>query len=575
MITFFNLRTSFHLQGALFTAVDLHNFLQSTLYSTQHVSDYNAKITAFSKAGNMGGARQLFDQMRTRDVVTWNALLTGYWKNGLFHESKKLFESMPERSEVSWNSMIAGCIENDRIDEGFRYFRMMPRRNVASWNAMISGFVKFGMIEKAIDLFKKMPYMNVVSCTTMINGYLRKGMVREAKALFDQISQKNSVTWTVMISGYVENALFAEARDLFEQMPYKTVVATTAMLTGYCKEGKMEDARNLFDQIWPKDYAACNALITGYSQSGNGVDALEIFSEMLRLGIRPDKTTFVALLTACSTLSSLKEGRQTHSLIVKFGFESNLSVCNALLSMYSKCGSVMDSELAFAEIQSPDVVSWNSRFSGLAQHGLCEKVSVLFNDMCASGITPDSITFLCMLSSCGHTGRVNESMALFDAMTKDYGIHPCYQHHACLVDILCRSGQLEKAYETIQEMPFEAGCDIWGALLAACLVNLNVEFGELAAKKLLDLDPNFSGAYIMLSNIYAGLGMWKEVTKVRCLMKEKGVKKHNAYSWIEIGDQVHVFEGWAVSHPEIDEIYSQLKQIRLHMVTAEDALNRL
>ncbi|XP_010681000.2 pentatricopeptide repeat-containing protein At4g02750 [Beta vulgaris subsp. vulgaris] len=552
-----------------------HTLHQRNLYSTQHVYDCNTKITALFRAGNIEAARQLFDKMPTRDIVTWNALLTGYWQNGFFPESKKVFESMPERNVVSWNSMVAGCIENDMIDEGFQYFGMIPKKNVASWNAMISGFVKYGKVEEAIRLFRKMPYRNVVSFTSMLDGYLQKGMVGEARDLFDQIPQKNSVTWTVMISGYVENAMFLEARDLFEQMPNKSIVATTAMVTGYCKEGKMEDARVLFDQLSQKDHVAWNALITGYTQNGNGEDALKLFSEMFRLGVQPDKATFVSILTACSFLTSLKEGRQTHSLAVKSGFGLNLSVCNALLSMYSKCGGVVDSKLAFTEICSPDVVSWNTIIAGFAQHGLYEKTCALFNEMRANGFAPDGITFLCMLSACGHSGKINDSMAWFESMVKEYGISPRSEHYACLVDILCRKGQLEKAYEIILEMPIGGDCGIWGALLAACHVYLNAELGELAAKKILELDPHNSGAYVMLSNIYARCGMWKEVAKVRCSMKEQGVKKQSAYSWIELGDEVHIFVGWGVSHPEIDKILSNLKQFSFHLKTAEDVADLL
>ncbi|XP_021852316.1 pentatricopeptide repeat-containing protein At4g02750 [Spinacia oleracea] len=576
MFAFGHLWTNSRNPCALLTnSVDLlysrHFLQQFRLFSTQNVSHCNAQISTLSRAGNVKAARQLFDKMPNRDVITWNALLTGYWKNGAFDQSKKLFMSMPERNVVSWNSMIAGCIENDLIDEGFQYFHMMPRKNVSSWNAMISGFVKNGRIEEAIRLFKEMPCRNIISCTAMIDGYLQKGMVGEAKALFDQIPQKNSITWTVMISGYVQNGMFEGARELFEQMPNKTVVAATAMITGYCKEGKMEDARNLFDRLSQKDHVAWNAMITGYTQNDSGEEALKLFSEMLRLSIQPDKATFVSVLTACSSLTSVKEGGQTHSLVVKFGYGTNLSVCNALLSMYSKCGSVVDSELAFTEIHNPDVVSWNTILAGYAQHGLYEKARALFNEMCAKGFDPNGITFLSMLSTCGHTGKVNDSLVWFDTMVKDYKLPPNPEHYACLVDILCRKGQLEKAYKIIQEMPFEISCGVWGSLLAACHVYLNAELGELSATKILEMDPNNSGAYVMLSNIYARRGMWKEVSRVRRLMEEQGVKKLSAYSWTEVGNKVHIFIGGGVTHPEIGKICLILKQIRLHFKCSGDA----
>ncbi|KAA8530815.1 hypothetical protein F0562_005561 [Nyssa sinensis] len=528
------------------------------------------RIGALSRAGNIGDARQLFDKMLKRDVVSWNAIVTGYWQNGHLEEAKRLFQSMTGRNVVSWNSMIAGCVENDKIDEAFQYFRMMPQRNTASWNAMISGFVRYRRIEEASRLFEEMPRRNVISYTAMIDGYTMNGEIERARALFDCMPCKNAVSWTVMISGYVENGRFEEARELFDLMPDKNVVAMTAMITGYCKEGKMENARILFEDIQCKDHVSFNAMISGYAQNGSGEEALRLHVEMLRRGMQPDNSTLVSVLTACSSLASLKEGRQTHILILKNGFDSHVSVCNALIAMYSKCGGIMESELAFGHIDTPDLVSWNTIIAASAQHGLYEKAVGFFNQMGYNGFEPDGITFLSLLSACGHTRMVDESMYWFDSMIRNYRIIPRCEHYACLVDILSRAGQIEKAYKLIQEMPFEADLGVWGALLAGCQVCLNVELGQLAAEKIMELDPKNSGAYVMLSNIYAAAGMWREVTRVRGLMKEQGVKKQPAYSWTEIGDKVHYFLGGDISHPDIEAIRSELKHINLQMKAMDE-----
>ncbi|KAM5577163.1 pentatricopeptide repeat-containing protein [Rosa sericea] len=503
--------------------------------------------------------------MPQRDVVTWNALITGYWKNGYFQESKRLFESMPLRNVVSWNSMIAGCVENGMVDEAFDYFRAMPKRNIASWNAMISGFLKCDRLEEASRLFEEMPCRNVVSYTAMIDGYAKRGEVEKARALFDVMPRKNAVSWTVLISGYVENGRFDEARELYKQMPEKNVVAVTAMITGCCKEGKMEEARDLFDEIQFKDDVCWNAMITGYAQNGRGEEALKLHSQKLKIGLHPDNWTLVSVLMACSTLASLKDGRQAHVLIIKHGLESNVSISNALITTYCRCGAILDSELAFKQIESPDLVSWNTIVAAYAQHGLYEKALAFFNQMRLSGFEPDGITFLSVLSACARVGKVNESMDLFDSMVNKYGISPGSEHYACLIDLLSRAGQLEKACKMIQEMPFEADFGIWGALLAASSVHSNVEIGELAAKNMLDLDPLSSGPYVILSNMYAAAGKWNDVARVRSLMKEHGVKKQQAYSWIEIGNKVHNFVGGDISHPDVDNIHLVLKKISLHM----------
>lgn len=314
----------------------------------------------------------------------------------------------------------------------------------------------------------------------------------------------------------------------------------------------------------------CLLQFVGYAQNGLGEEALRLFSEMLQTGKQPDQSTFVSVFTACSALASLIEGRQTHVLVIRNGFEANVSVCNALITMYSRCGAILDSELAFRKIYSPDLVSWNAVIAAFAQHGLYEKALSFFGQMRLNGFEPDGITFLSLLSACDHSGKVNECMDLFELMVKNYGIVPGSEHYACLVDILSRAGQLEKACQIIQNVPFEADSGDWGAVLAACGAYVNVQLGELAATNIRDLDPENPGAYVMLSNIYAAAGMWKEVTRVRVLMKQQGIKKQRAYSWMEIGNKVNYFLGGDLSHPDTSKIHSELKSISLQMKSMDD-----
>ncbi|XP_022739922.1 pentatricopeptide repeat-containing protein At4g02750-like [Durio zibethinus] len=542
-----------------------HPLPPKPFFSARDVYVCNVRIGRLSRAGNIKVARQLFDNMPAPDVVSWNSIITAYWQNGCLQESKTLFGLMPGRNILSWNSMIAGCVENGSVDEAFEYFKAMPERNIQSYNAMISGFVRWQRVNEAGMLFQEMPRKNVISYTAMIDGYLKIGEVEKARALFDGMPRRNVVSWTVMISGYVDNGKFDEARDLYERMPNKNIVAMTAMISGYFKEGRVEDARALFDGIRNKDLVCWNAMIAGYAQNGIGEQALKLCSEMVRLGIQLDNLTLVSVLTACSGLASVKEGRQMHVLVIKNGFELDLSLCNSLITMYSKCGSILDAEHAFRQMNGAGLVSWNTIISAFAQHGFYEKAIDFFNQMEVVGFKPDGVTFLSLLSACGHAGKVNESMKFFDLMVKKYGIYPRPEHYSCLVDILSRAGQLEKASKIIREMPFEADAGVWGALLAACSVYLNVELGELAAKKIVKWNPEHSGAYVVLSNIYAAAGMWDEVTRVRLQMKDQGVKKQCAYSWMEIGNKVHHFLGGDISHPDTNKIHSEIKSISLQM----------
>lgn len=221
-------------------------------------------------------------------------------------------------------------------------------------------------------------------------------------------------------------------------------------------------------------------------QNGSGEEALKLPSQMLKTSMQPDEATLVSVLTACSSLASLQEGRKAHVLVLKSGYESQTSICNALITMYCKCGSIIDSELAFQQIDHPNVVSWNAIVAAFARHGFYDKVLASFIEM-RNRVEPDGITFLSLLSACDHAGKMHESLSWFNLMVESYRIVPGPERYACLVDILSRGGQVEKANKIIQEMPFEADSGIWGALLAACRVHLNLKFCELAAQKTVEL----------------------------------------------------------------------------------------
>jgi len=240
--------------------------------------------------------------------------------------------------------------------------------------------------------------------------------------------------------------------------------------------------------------------------------------------MQPDDLTFVPLFTACASLALLDEGKQTNALVIKHGFDSDLSVSNALVTMYSKCGEIVSSELAFGQISHPDIVSWNTIIAAFSQHGLYDRARYYFDRMATVGVTPDGITFLNLLSACCRAGKVDETVSLFDLMVHSYAIIPRSEHYSCIVDVMSRAGQLQRACKVIQDMPFKADSSIWGALLVGCNIHSNLKLGEQAARSISNLNPYNSGAYVMMSNIYAAAGKWKDVKRVRVLMKERGVK---------------------------------------------------
>eukprot|EP01018_Ginkgo_biloba_P016364 Gb_15262 [translate_table: standard] len=553
---------------------------------------WNAMITRYAKSKRIEDARQLFDRMPERNVITWTAMIAGYAQDGRIENARQLFDKMPERDVISWNAIVAGYAQNGRIDDARSLFDKMPVRNVASWNAMVTGYVQNGRIENARQLFDKMSIRNVVSWTAMITGYIQDSRMEDARQLFDNMPVRNVVSWTAMISGYAQEGRLEDARQLFDQMPTRDIVSWNAMITAYAQYGNIGEARQLFETMPEQDLTSWNALISGYAnngriedahqvfvrmpernavswtsiiagyaQAGNGEEALKVFTEMLWVGMKPNQTTFASVLNACACAAALQQGKQVHEYIIKMGFESDVYVGNTLITMYAKCGRLHSARQAFDKMSEQNVVSWNAMIAGYAQHGHGNEALQLFEQMQIVGMKADDITFVSVLSACSHAGLVNEGWRYFDLMTKDYHMAARAEHYACMVDLLGRSGRLDEAEDFISRIPFEPNAAVWGALLGACRIHVNLKLGKYAAERLFELEPQKAAPYVLLSNIYAAAGRWADVANIRIMMKDKGVKKKPGFSWIEVKNRVHTFVAQDRSHPQTEEIYAMLERL--------------
>jgi pentatricopeptide repeat protein len=553
-------------------------------------------ITNYVKRGRVEDARKVFDEMPERDVVTWTAMISGYCQNGKIEEARKLFDRMPERNVISWTAMISGYIQNGRIKEAHVLFDRMPERNVVSWNTMIGGYLQKGKLEYARELFDKMPERNVVSWNAMITAYARKGKLEDACQLFEEMPERDVISWTSMVAGYAQNGRIDEACELFNKMPERNVISWNAMIAGYTQNSRIEDARQLFDGMPERNTSSWNsiiagyvqngriedahelfdrmpgrnvvswtAMITGYAQNAQGEDALQIFSKMQEEGIKPNRATFVGILSACANLAALEQGKQLQGYTIKVGFQFDIFVGSALISMYAKCGCIDSSRKMFDETPGRDVVSWNAMIAGYAQHGFGNDALKIFDDMQRTGMKPNDVTFIGVLCACSHAGLVDQGLYYFDSIEQVHCIIPRADHYACIIDLLGRAGRLEEAKSIANNAKCEPNPSMWGALLGACRIHGNMELGKLAAERLFELEPKNAGTYVLLSNIYAADDRWEDAARVRMMMKNRGLKKQPGCSWIEFKNKVHVFLVGDRSHAQSEQIYSTLKSLDRQM----------
>lgn len=447
-----------------------------------------------------------------------------------------------------------------------KLFDEVPNWDVVSATATIGCFARYHHHEEAIYFFSRMLALNIKP-----NQFSFGTVIPSATALQDLNSgrqlhacaikmglESNVFVGSAVVDFYAKLTSINEAQKAFEDTHEPNVVSYTTLIRGYLKKERFDDALALFRRMPERNVVSWNAMISGYSQMGYNEEAVNLFVVMLREGTLPNERTFPCAISAVANIAALGMGRSFHGSAVKFLGKFDVFIGNSLVSFYAKCGSMEESLLVFNTLPKKNIVSWNALICGYANHGRGMEAIYFFEKMQDTGLRPNSVTLLGLLLACNHSGLVDKGYSYFNkARVEEPGLLTP-EHHACMVDLLSRSGRFKEAEKFLHELPFVPGIGFWKALLGGCRIHSNMELGELAARKILALDPEDVSSYVMLSNAHSAAGRWQSVSMIRKEMREKRMKGVPGSSWIEIRSKVHIFVTGDRNHDQHDEIYQVL-----------------
>ncbi|KAK7303837.1 hypothetical protein RJT34_14754 [Clitoria ternatea] len=318
------------------------------------------------------------------------------------------------------------------------------------------------------------------------------------------------------------------------------IFVTNSLLAAYASCRHLPFCRQLFDEMPHRDVVSWTVLIMGYRNVGFHRDALLVFEHMQYAGVVPNRVTMVNALAACAHSGAIEMGVWIHGFIRRNGWELDVILGTALVEMYAKCGRVEEGVGVFLAMKEKSVFTWNAVIKGLALGKSGEEAISWFKRMEEAGVRADEVTLVAVLSACSHSGLVDKGREIFGLLVDGkYGFFPNVKHYACVVDMLARSGRLQEAFEFMRGMPFGPTKAMWGSLLVWSKAQGELELGELAARKLVELESDNTAYYVHLSNLYAEMGRWKDVEKVREMMKDRQLTKELGCSSMEVEHQRH------------------------------------
>ncbi|KAJ4974916.1 hypothetical protein NE237_008090 [Protea cynaroides] len=479
-------------EGSLIDGMAIHgHVIKNGVDPDSHL--WNCLVNMYAKCGSPQNARQILEEMPERDVVSWTAMIAGYVAHGDGSEGMGLFSEM-RREGIRPNAFafatgLKACSMCFALDFGMQLHGEVIKVGIFSdifvGSALVDLYAKCGEMELARKVFLSMPEWNSVSWNALLSGYARIGEGEEGLKLFQQMLESEprlsnfTLSTVLKICATSENARKGKA---IHSLAIKIGSDNDGFLNSslvdmYSKCGLAEDAYKVFLRIKDPDVVAWSSMISCFNHEGFYYEAAELFGDMARSDVRPNQFTLASLISIATDLGDLQYGKSIHACIWKFGYELDNSVCNALVTMYMRNGSVEDGYQVFEAMTNWDLVSWNALLSGFHDGNACCQGPTIFKQMFMEGFKPNMYTYISILRSCtslsnGGFGQQVHSHIIKNNLSGDDFVG------RAIVDMYAKCGCLENAQLAFKRMK-QRDLFTWTVIITACA---QTDQGEKAIK---------------------------------------------------------------------------------------------
>lgn len=514
------------------------------------ISMINSLMDMYFKSGGMDFGLRLFDRIIEKDVVSWNTVFGIFLQEVNVRKFDYLFQNFMDSGVkpncISFSILFRVCGKLYDLYLGLQMYCLAFKFGYADQSYVASPIIyMFSRCEEttmARVVFDSVSFKNFDILNEMILGYNLTWDV-EAVRLFSKIWHSGVEANDLTFSSATE-ACFNTGYPQLGRQIHGIIIKSgfssnrnvcCSLIRGYIRVGLVQDSFEFFNVLKQLDLVCCSTMISALGNKGFNNEAIQFLNYTNRAGEKPDDFILSGIFTNCASLASYQLTTCVHSLSVKLGFDTFVSVASATIDAYSKCGDLESAALTFSRSSdSADVILFNSMIMAYARHGQVVEAMRIFDKMKVDNLQPTQSTFVSLISACGHMGLVDLGRSVFKSISSDFGITPSRDNYGCLVDLLSRYGQLEDAKCVIAAMPFPPWPAILRSFLNGCRVHGDKLLGQWAAKELTKLIPEDNAAYILMSRMHSEGGHWDDAVRVRKTMVGEVIEKPLGCSWIEL-----------------------------------------
>ncbi|XVE56233.1 hypothetical protein DITRI_Ditri03aG0221700 [Diplodiscus trichospermus] len=383
----------------------------------------------------------------------------------------------------SFFSELVQCTKQKNLLRGRAVHARIVRTGSSSCiylsNSLVNFYAKCGDLSRAKLVFENIKDKDVVSWNCLINGYSQQGPTGSSfvMELFQRMRAENFLPNAHTFAGVftaasnfsdVLGGLQAHALAI-KTHSFHDVFVGSSLLNLYCKSGVLVEARKVFDEMPERNSVSWATMISGYAMQRSAVEAFKLFEFMRQGDEKENEYVLSSVLSALADPKFLNTGRQIHSLAVKKGLSVFVSVGNALVTMYGKCGSLDDALKTFELSGDKNSITWSAMITGYAQSGNSLKALKLFSSMHFAGIMPSEFTLVGVLNACSDINVVEEGKQVHGYLLK-LGYESQVYIMTALVDMYAKCGSTldaRKGFDYLQEPDMV----LWTSMLGGYVQN--------------------------------------------------------------------------------------------------------
>ncbi|KAJ0734595.1 putative tetratricopeptide-like helical domain superfamily [Helianthus annuus] len=483
---------------------------------------HNKLISVYTSLGYISVARKVFDEMPHKNVVSYNTMISTYSRDENIEQAWSLFSEMRNfgffPTQFTYGSLFSCNSLN--VVQGL-YMQAVAMKSGFLFadsfvgTASLGFFGRQGCINEAFKVFDEMPFKNLVTYNAMISLFGHEGFVHECMLMFRELLKSHISLSEPSFVGVLSGFRSEEDLDSGEQLHglvikfglLSKVSVANSLVNMYGKCAGTYLTEKMFRLVPNRDLVTWNTVIGALANGKEPIKAIEFFCRMYIDGFLPNRTTFLSAITSCTRLSNLTYGEFIHAKIIKNRYENDGFVRSSLVNFYAKCNrldsahccfdEILDKNLVcwnallhgysnrscstsvlllqemihsaqelFCEVEDPDIVSWNILIAACSRNGDYKEAFELFQHMQMDRITPDSYTYVSLLSICTNLCNLVFGSLLHSLMIKSDFSRCDIMVRNVMIDMYGKGGSLLSAVKVFDEM-LERNVISWTALVSA------------------------------------------------------------------------------------------------------------